>query len=77
MNLRDDEQFYKLLRLSSGLTQEFPVDTDDDEWRRMYQTAVRQSLVGVCYNGVCLLAKDQQPPVEIAIQWACEAETIR
>ena len=77
MNLRDDEQFYKLLRLSSGLTQEFPVDTDDDEWRRMYQTAVRQSLVGVCYNGVCLLAKDQQPQVEIAIQWACEAETIR
>ena len=42
-----NEQFYKLLRLSLGLTQEFPVDVDADGWRRLYQTAIRQSLVGV------------------------------
>ena len=45
-----NEQFYKLLRLSLGLTQEFPVDVDADGWRRLYQTAIRQSLVGVCYQ---------------------------
>ena len=28
-----NEQFYKLLRLSLGLTQEFPVDVDADGWR--------------------------------------------
>ena len=29
-----NEQFYKLLRLSLGLTQEFPVEVDADGWRR-------------------------------------------
>ena len=44
-----NEQFYKLLRLSlgltqefpvEGLTQEFPVEVDADGWRRLYQTAI-------------------------------------
>ena len=72
-----NEQFYKLLRLSLGLTQEFPVDVDADGWRRLYQTAIRQSLVGVCYQGVCLLPECSKPSVEIAMQWASEAESIK
>ena len=51
MNHQEEQQFYKLLRLSLGLTQEFPVDVDADGWRRLYQTAIRQSLVGACYQG--------------------------
>ena len=35
-----NEQFYKLLRLSLGLSQEFPVEVDADGWRRLYQTAI-------------------------------------
>ena len=72
-----NEQFYKLLRLSLGLTQEFPVEVDADGWRRLYQTAIRQSLVGVRYQGVCLLPEGSKPPVEIAMQWASEAESIK
>lgn len=34
-----NEQFYKLLRLSLGLTQEFPVDVDADGWRRLLVTS--------------------------------------
>jgi len=34
-----NEQFYKLLRLSLGLTQEFLVDVDADGWRRMKELA--------------------------------------
>ena len=55
MNRPDDEQFYKLLRLSLGLSQEFPVGIDAEAWRRLYQMAVRQTLVGVCNQGMCLL----------------------
>jgi len=55
MNHQEEQQFYKLLRLSLRLTQEFPVEVDADGWRRLYQTATRQSLVGVCYQGVYLL----------------------
>lgn len=75
--IRDSEQFYNLLRLSLGLTQEFLVDMDVDGWRQLYQTALRQSLVGVCYKGVCLLPEGRKPPVEIAMQWATEAESIK
>ena len=39
--------------------------------------AIRQSLVGVCYQGVCLLPEGSKPPVEIAMQWASEAESIK
>ena len=77
IDIRDSEQFYKLLRLSLGLTQEFPVDVDTYGWRRLYQTAIRQSLVGVCYQGVCLLTEGSKPSVEIAMQWASEAESIK
>jgi hypothetical protein len=77
IDIRDSEQFYKLLRLSLRLTQEFPVDVSAETWRRLYQTAVRQSLVGICYQGVCLLPEGSKPPVEIAMQWASEAESIR
>ena len=49
---------------------------DADGWRRLYQTAIRQSLVGVCYQGVCLLPEGSKPPVEIAMQWVSEAEII-
>ena len=61
MNHQEEQHFYKLLRLSLGLTQEFPVEVDADGWRRLYQTAIRQSLVAV----------------EIAMQWASEAESIK
>ena len=77
MNHQEEQQFYKLLRLSLRLTQEFPVDVSAEAWRRLYQTAIRQSLVGVCYQGVCQLPEDSKPTVEIAMQWASEAESIK
>ena len=77
MKRQEGQHFYKLLRLSPGLTQEFPVEVDADGWRRLYQTAIRQSLVGVCYQGVCLLPEGSKPPAEIAKQWASEAESIQ
>ncbi|SDL93079.1 nucleotidyltransferase domain-containing protein [Segatella bryantii] len=76
-NTRLDDDFFKLLRLSLGLTQELPAKMDAHGWRLLYQMALRQSLVGVCYKGICLLPEDYKPPVEIAMQWACEAESIK
>ena len=68
---------YRLLRLSIGLMQAFPIDMDADGWLRLYQTAERQSLLGICYKGVCLLPEGSKPPMEIAMLWASDAETIR
>jgi len=35
--IRLNDDFYKLLRLSLRLTQEFPVEVDADGWRRLYR----------------------------------------
>jgi len=45
MNHQEQQQFYKLLRLSLGLTQEFPVEVDADGWRRLYHTAILKGQV--------------------------------
>lgn len=48
-----------------------------DEWRQLYAMAVRQSLTGVCYQGVRLMPEDRRPPMDILVSWAAQAETVR
>ena len=72
--IRLDDDFYKLLRLSLRLTQEFPVDVSAEAWRRLYQTAVRQSLVGVCYQGVCQLLAGSGDPQRNVPWWDGEGD---
>ena len=63
-----NELFYQLLRLSLGPAQELPDVVSADEWRRLYQMTVRQSLVGVCYQGVQQLKDNHQLPLEISMR---------
>ncbi len=67
--------FYKLLRLSLGLTQELPDEISEEAWMWIDQMAVSQSLVGICNQGLKLQSKGSQPPFEIFMQWAAEAES--
>lgn len=77
MNSNDHtEIFYQFLRLSLGQTQEFIVDADQETWQQMFKTAVRQSLVGVCYQGISLLPDEKRPPMGMIMKWAFKAETI-
>ena len=68
-----NKSFFQLLRLSFGLTQEPLVGLSNEGWQQLYVTTDQQSLLGVCYAG----ASKQEPPFELAIQWASDAETIR
>lgn len=77
MNHQSNEYFYKLLRLSLGLSQEIPADLDADIWQHLYQTAVRQSLIGVCYQGMCLMSDACKPPRKVLVNWSLQAESIR
>lgn len=71
--------FFTLLRIGLGaaesLSSEFVLSAED--WECLYSMATRQSVLGVAYAGVCRLPKDRRPPLELAFQWASEAETIR
>lgn len=73
------EKFFALLRLGLGMEGQSPsgFSLASEEWPALYEMAVRQSVLGVAYAGVCRLPKDRRPPLELAFQWASEVETIR
>lgn len=73
------EKFFALLRLGLGMEGHAPsgFSLTPEEWSVLYDMAVRQSVLGVAYAGIQRLPKDALPPMELAFQWASEAETIR
>lgn len=47
-----DRLFFELIRLSIGNSGSLSRQPSTDEWRCLYQMAVKQSLLGVCFAGV-------------------------
>lgn len=47
-----DRLFFELIRLSISASGSLSRQPSTDEWRRLYQMAVKQSLLGVCFAGV-------------------------
>lgn len=52
-------------------------EIDRSEWNAIREECVRHLLLGVAYYAICRLPKNQMPPLDIAFQWASEAETIK
>lgn len=48
-----------------------------EEWRKVYASAVKQSVVGVAYQGILLLPESKRPPRDLLLLWARSAEMIR
>ena len=68
--------FFALLR--TAMTGEpFEPVPSAQEWSELFMIAGQQSVMGVCYTAFSRLSKEQQPPMEILMQWIGEAETIR
>ena len=47
------------------------------EWNDLHLECIKQLIASVIYRAICRLPRDQQPPLEIAFQWAGEAETVK
>lgn len=47
-----DSLFFELIRLSIGVSESLSRQPSIDEWRCLFQMAVEQSLLGVCFAGV-------------------------
>ena len=65
-----EEKLFALVR-AAMTSQPFDTPLNDDDWRWLYQTARRQSMVGVCYTD------REDMPMDLAIDWATQAETVR
>lgn len=47
-----DSLFFELIRLSIGSSEALSQQPSTDEWKCLYQMAMKQSLLGVCFAGV-------------------------
>ena len=52
------DHFLALLRFSLGIDREFNFRPTAGEWAQLYEQSLRQSLVGVTYEGVSRLPED-------------------
>ena len=71
------EQLFALLRLGLGIEAVFSFEPYADDWRKLHDEAVRQSVSGVAFAGLERLDAAQKPPKGLLIQWAVEAQRLR
>ena len=61
--------FVELLQVSLGVKKELSITPSNDEWRLLYLTATKQTLLGVVFDGIEKMPKSQQPSHEILSRW--------
>ena len=70
--------FFELMQVSVGqldCVSRFP---EPDEWRKFYDLAKSQAVVGICYHGVTkLFDYGLVAPQELSLDWMSEAEDIK
>ena len=52
----------------------FPLTPED--WKQLYEMAVKQTVQAIVYDGVRLLDKEHQPPRGMLIQWTVTIDHI-
>lgn len=73
------DAFWILLR--SGLWEREPVNLSffplsADSWQMIYRLAVRQTVTGIVYRGICHLPDDCLPPENLLLKWVASADDI-
>ena len=68
--------FFELLRFSIGAIDGVTLNQDTD-WEAMHEMAKKQSLLGVIYQGISKLPKEQRPERRLLLKWFAQSETIK
>ena len=61
--------FFELLQLALGIRATFSWTLTEAEWEEVYECAVQQAMVGICFAGIKRLPPRQQPPADLGLQW--------
>lgn len=62
--------FFELLQVAVGTRSRLSVVPTAEEWQALYDMAARQTLIGVCADGIDRLDAEQRPPRSLAMRWA-------
>lgn len=60
---------FELIRVALGCQDRISRVLTFEEWLKVYQVAMKQSVVGICVEGMSKLPKVQKPPMELFMQW--------
>lgn len=81
-HLIDDKRIAALfVLLRAGLWEKSPEDQSlfplsGTSWRRIFDLAKRQTVVGIVYDGLCRLPDSLMPPEEVLLHWVAEISAI-
>lgn len=70
--------FFELIQVAIGKRVCLSHTPSAAEWQTLYDMALKQSLLGICFAGVQKLQKQQQcPPEMLYLKWMCMAAKIQ
>lgn len=68
--------FFNLLKVTTNREERLPRIPSAEEWAQIYDTAKRQSLLGVCFSAVVRLPEEQRPAKKLLLRWHALANRI-
>lgn len=71
------QDFYTILQSAIGKTVQLSHTLSEKEWNEIFGLAKKQALVGIMFEGVERLPKEQWPPRNVILQWAMVVESIK
>ena len=55
--------FFEFIRVAIGTGEKLSTIPTSDQWRKMYALSVKQTIIGVCFNGIDVLVKNHSEQV--------------
>lgn len=71
------EHFFTLLHIALGHKTQFTTPLTDEEWKAVYDIAVKQTMAGIAFCGVQSLPPSQQPPKPMLVKWYMAVEKLK
>lgn len=68
---------YELIQVAIGQRDKLSHTPTPEEWKRLYADALKQSVVGVAFEGVQKLPKEQWAPQALLFEWVGTCEQIK
>ena len=74
------DKFFYLLQMAMGKVPTHSMNIAEAEWRQLHSMAIKQSLLGVIFEGVQKLSEvqpEQKPPLPLLYEWMGQCEMLK
>ena len=69
--------FFELIQVGTGVREQLSTMPSAKEWKELFMESQRQTVVGIAFEGMQKLPKQQYPPKDILYQWISACEQIK